>query len=142
MVVGGGTMGTVLFSPSRSWNGSSRELHDYRVGLLGPFVDYTFVESIGLHAQLLMGLANVAENGSGSTTTTAWGFGVSLGLGVGTWVSRTLCLGVLFRGQLAHVSTSRTENAYGGSPGNPDLLGIGVNESQTLFSGGLLVDLT
>lgn len=141
LVLGGGSVGNVLFSPSRSWNGQSRSMHGYNLNLLGPFVDYTIEPSLALHLQVLVGAADATENPSGSATL-VWGYGASVGVGIGNWVSRTLCIGLLLRGQLAHLSTSKDANVYSSSPGNTDLAGIGLSESQNVFSGGLLVDLT
>jgi hypothetical protein len=141
LVVGGGSLGNLVLSPTRTWNGNSQSMKHFDLNLLGPFVDYTIVPSIALHVQALVGAADVTENPSGSNTT-LWGLGASFGVGAGTWMSRSLCLGLLVRAQIAHLSTSKDGNVFSSSPGNTDLVGLGLNESHTIVSAGLLVELT
>jgi hypothetical protein len=142
LVVGGGSMGNFVFSSNRSWNGVSRPMHGYSVGLLGPFVDYYFDSHEGLHLQALAGLADASENSSGSTSTLLWGYGGAIGFGNDWWVGPDWSLGILFRGQVARLSTSNDPSTYSSSPGNPDLMGSGLSETQTLWTAGLLMTAT
>jgi hypothetical protein len=144
LVVGGGTMGNVVFGSNRSWNGTSRPMNGYSAGLLGPFVDYYFDPHEGLHLQVLAGLADVAENstGPGASSTIVWGYGGSIGFGNDWWIGPDWSLGILFRGQVARLSTSIPSGTYGSSPGNEDVLGTNLSESQTLWTAGLLMTAT
>jgi hypothetical protein len=142
LVVGGGSMGNVIVSPKRSWAGDSRTVHAYSLAIVGPFVDYALDPRGGLHFQALLGLADEVENTEGSTGHALLGAGFGLGVGYDAYVADHWALGVVIRTQLAHVSKSNEAGTVSSSPGNPDLIGTDVAESQTIWTGGMLFAVT
>jgi hypothetical protein len=142
LAIGGGHSGNILPSATRAWNGSTRTLHTYTFGVTGPFADWYPWPHGGAHVLAMAGLSDVIENASGGSSQGLFGVGGVLGLGYDVFVSDNWSVGLLGRGMLGQVSWGAARGVVAGSPGNPDLIGTGLRESQTMFGGALLITTT
>ncbi len=142
LAIGGGHSGNILASATRTWNGTTGAIHTYTFGVTGPFADWYPRPSGGLHVLAMAGLSDVIENASGGSSHALFGVGGVLGLGYDFFVSDNWSLGILGRGMLGEVSWSAAPGVVAGSPGNPDLIGTGLRESQAMFGGALLITTT
>lgn len=141
IVVGGGTLGTSVFSPTRNWNGNSRDLHAYGTGILGPFVDYWFDPHGGFHVQGMVGLADLLVNTSG-TLHANFGAGFAIAGGHDWWVADSISIGLLVRATYSYFSFGGSSGAVGSSPTNTDLLGTSLVERHDVFGVAALFNFT
>jgi hypothetical protein len=142
LAIGAGHSGNILPSGTRTWNGTSKTLHTYTFGVTGPFADWYPWPHGGAHVLAMAGFSDVIENASGGSSHGLFGFGGVLGLGYDVFVSDNWSLGILGRGMAGQVSWGAPAGVSGGSPGNPDLIGTGLHESQSLFGGALMITTT
>jgi hypothetical protein len=107
LVIGAGSHGMTVFSPSLEVEGSSGKAPNVlALSALGVFVDYYFDPHRGWHTQLFAGIAFLAADASEFDDNPS-GAALAVGIGHDWWTSNQLSLGILVRALYAPLRYER-----------------------------------
>ncbi len=129
LVVGGGTAGAYVSSVKLESGGNTVEPDDFvlNAGVFGPFIDYYFDPTSGLHLHGMIGFGNMTASGADANEDfVATGPGAVVGIGYEGWIGEQWGLGGLLR--VMYLSLNYSE-------GNDD-------EDHTVVVPGLLLTVT
>lgn len=105
LVIGGGSYGTFISSPTLSYAGQSADGGSTSLSIIGPFVDWYPEPSQGFHVLASAGVAYVSYGSKGGgATVSGTGLGLTGGVGYEIWVGDQWSLGAQFRMQYASPS--------------------------------------